>query len=95
MYRSTCGAIVVPCLYNLIENTALQLKLNILMRVYWITEAAVSSAGYFIKQAIDKNAFMLWSCTYMPDLNMSLSVCVVRAYINKFPSAVLDLCFSL
>lgn len=95
MYRSPCGAIVVPCLYNLMENTAFQLKQNILMRVFWITETAVSSAGYFIKQAIDKNAFIPWSCTYMPELNMSLYVCVMRAYVNNFPSAVLDLCFFL
>lgn len=56
MCRSPCGVIMVPCLNNLIKNTTLLLKWNILMKVYWITEAAVSSAGYFIKQAIDKNA---------------------------------------
>lgn len=38
---------------------------------------------------------MPWSCTYMPELNMSLYVCVMRAYVNNFPSAVLDLCFFL
>ena len=65
------------------------------MKVYWIMVAAVNCAGYLLKQAMDKNAFMPWSCTYMPELSMSISVCVMRAYVSKFTFAVLDLCFFL
>lgn len=42
-----------------------------------------------------QKCLMPMSCTYMPELNMSITLCVVRAYINKFPSAVLGLCFFL
>lgn len=65
------------------------------MTVYWITVAAVHCTGYLIKQAMDKNAFMLWSCTNMPELNMSISVCVMSAYVSNFSLAVRDLCFFL
>lgn len=65
------------------------------MKVYWIMVAAVNCTGYLIKQAMDKNAFMPQSCTYMPELNMSISVCVMRAYVSKFSFVVLDLCFFL
>lgn len=65
------------------------------MKVYWITVAAVNCTGYLIKQAMDKKAFIAWSCTYMPELNMSMSVCVMRAFVSKFSFVVLDLCFCL
>lgn len=65
------------------------------MKVYWITVAAVNCTGYLIKHAMDKNAFIAWSCTYMPELNMSMSVCVMRAFVSKFSFVVLDLCFCL
>lgn len=55
----------------------------------------MNCAGYLIKQAMDKNAFMPWSCTYMPELNMSVSVCVMTAYVSKFSFVVLDLGFFL
>lgn len=42
-----------------------------------------------------KNAFMTRSCTHMPELNVSISVCVMRLYVSKFSFGVLDLCFFL
>lgn len=42
-----------------------------------------------------KHAFMTWSCTHMPELNASISVCVMRLYVSMFSLGVLDLCFFL
>jgi len=36
---------------------------------------------------------MTRSCTHMPELNMSISVCVMRLDVSKFSFGVLDLCF--